>query len=135
MKKTLIHNTNFKRATTLMLSCMLCLTLFMTLSMNVAFCDEGGDPFAQITDAVTTSSENIYNLIRTVVSPIAAVLFAYAGLQFLLGGKGGTEAARKIFWNGVAAILIVAFAPMIANVVANIGKNFGWSMLENPLAN
>lgn len=116
----------------LMLCCVLCMTLFMTLNMKVAFCDEAVDA---ISDAVSQMSTKIYTTMRKIITPLAAVAFAFAGIQFIVGGKSGTEKARVIMIGAVIAIGLVIFAPLIANEVASWGVGFGGGDLSgyNPL--
>lgn len=136
MKKTLTNNICSKRVIALMLSCMLCLSLFMSLNMNVAFCDgeaSEDNPFSEVTTAIDDAAKSVYGLLRSIVAPIAAVMFAWAGLQFFFGGKGGTEAARKIIWGSIFGILLVALAPFLVSQVAQMGTEFTWDDLKNPL--
>lgn len=128
------------RLLTMVLCMCLCLSMFLATNLEVAYCDpteatEAGESIDKIQDIVTTGADKIYNIIRAIVIPIVIVFIAWAGILFLIGGSKGTEKARTIFIGCAAAIVFVAFAPVIGNEVGGWFKDSGTGPISdyNPL--
>lgn len=141
--KTFIHHALFDRKEvtrflSVFLCVCLCLMLFLTAGMDVAFCAEEGDAASgidAIEDVVTLAAGKIYQIIRAVIIPIVIVAIAYAGLSFLVGGSRGTETARKYMIGSFIAIILVVFAPIIGNEVGKWFSSYGSDTFNsyNPL--
>lgn len=102
----------------------LCLTMVMAGNIQVAFCEdteEGDKDTSSIADTiegiVNLGATEIYGIMRAIIIPIVICFIAYAGLLFLGGGTQGTDKARKVCIGCFAAIMFVAFAPIIGNQV------------------
>ena len=128
MMNTTISTQASRRHLFYTLSCMICLLAIfasvMFVAPEAAFCADDTAAGA-IESAVTEMATQIYTTMRKVITPIAIVCFAYAGFQFVCGGKGGTEKARVGLIGGVVAIMLVVFAPLIGREVSGWVADFG----------
>lgn len=110
----------------MMLCCLLVLSCFMFLSTETAFCtgadaNAGGgtsDAASNIQNAVTDGTNQIFQVMRAIVTPICIVLIGFSGFQFLLGGQQGTEKARKTLVAAGLGIAVVLLAPLFGQAIA-----------------
>lgn len=122
-KKTVLRNI------AMCLCCVLMLSMFMLGSSVVAYCDD--DPGDAIQAGINAMATQIYTVIRQVAVPITIVIFAVAGVQFLIGGAKGTEKARTTVFAGVGGLCIIIFAPVFGQAVATWFAGIGTGDLSN----
>ena len=134
-----LRSTNKKRNLNAILSvicCVLCLSIFMLGTATVAYCDDVTDEAAAaISTAITEMSTKIYQTMRSIITPLTIIAFAFAGFQFLLGGAQGTEKARKTAIGAGIGLAVVIFAPVFGQAVATWFSSNGQGDLSgyNPL--
>lgn len=115
----------------------LCLTVALTSNLQVAFCT--GNNATGIADTiegvVNLGATEIYGVMRAIIIPIVVCFIAYAGLLFLAGGTQGTDKARKVCIGCFAAVMFIAFAPIIGQQVGNwVADSFSGDLKDyNPL--
>lgn len=113
-------NSRSKQLLTMALCCVLFVSVFMLSTTAVAFC---ADVSTGIENAFYKVTEEVYNIMKTVIVPCCIVALAFAGFQFLMGGNQGAEKARKVVIGCACAIGFVVFAPMVVKLVAGIIGN------------
>lgn len=122
----------------LILCCVLFVAVVMLGTSGVAYCDED-DPGSEAGTAISTSvsamATQIYKTMRAIITPLVIVAFAFAGFQFLLGGKNGTEKARNTLFGAAFGLAIVIFAPLFGQAIATwfAGSGTGDLTEYNPL--
>ena len=114
-------NSRSKQLLTMALCCVLFASVFMLSTTAVAFCAD--DVSTGIENAFYKVTEEVYDIMKTVIVPCCIVALAFAGFQFLMGGNQGAEKARKVVIGCACAIGFVVFAPMVVKLVAGIIAN------------
>lgn len=114
-------NSRSKQLLTMVLCCVLFVSVFMLSTTAVAFCAD--DVSTGIESAFYKVTEEVYDIMKTVIVPCCIVALAFAGFQFLMGGNQGAEKARKVVIGCACAIGFVVFAPMVVKLVAGIIGN------------
>lgn len=126
MKQVLSYLPDKKEITrffALSLCLLLCVSLFMTVNLSVAFCEDtttqATSMAKSISDIITLGASKIYSIFRAIIIPIVIAIIAYAGL-LLLGGSAQsmTKAKTVLIYCFIGTVLIV-FAPLIGNEVGN----------------
>lgn len=112
----------------MLMACMM-FSILSFFAPSIAFCEETGSATDQaasvMVDVGNKLATQIYGTIRKVITPLAIVIFACAGCQFIFGGTRGFERAKVLVGCGFAAILLVAFAPLIGQEVSGWVSSFG----------
>lgn len=75
-----------------------------------------GNAFSSMMDKMTNE---IYQTMRQIAIPIIICFFGYAGITFLTGGSRGAEKAMTICKYCLAAVVLVAFAPLFGQTIGN----------------
>lgn len=133
-KKT-IH---VKQMLCMVMCCVLILSVFMLGTASVAMCTGSNATTSAATaieDGINEMANQIYKTMRSIITPITIIGFAWAGFQFLLGGAQGTEKARKILMGSAIGLALVVFAPLFGQAVATWFASSGTGDLSdyNPL--
>lgn len=71
-----------------------------------------------IQNGVKAGSAQLYGILKTIVIPLGAVVFAWNGLKALFGGERGMEQAKKNMLIIVIVMVIVFFAPLIVQQIS-----------------
>lgn len=71
-----------------------------------------------ITTSITGGVGNLYGIIKSIVLPIAALVFAFNAFKALFGGEKGMESAKRNMLIIVVIIALVLLAPMIIQTVS-----------------
>lgn len=128
-------NRMIQQLTSIVTCCAMLLGMFMFMTVSTAFCSNttAGD---NIQNAVNDGANQIFTVMRAIVTPICIILFGFAGFQFLLGGQQGTEKARKTIFAAVLGLALVLLAPLFGQAVATWFANSATGSLDNynPLA-
>ncbi|MBQ7025421.1 MAG: hypothetical protein IJN31_02325 [Peptococcaceae bacterium] len=123
------------RTISIMLCCIMCMSLFMLAGTNVAYCEgtatEPKDAIDSIVDAFGSFTTKLYTLMRQIAAPISALCFGFAGVMFIIGGKNGPEKARVLIIGGIVGVVLIIAAPLIAREVAGMGVGIGAGDLNN----
>lgn len=122
------------------------IALCFVLILSVCFIGTFGATVCTSTDATTEAAEaietaieemanQIYQTMRSIITPLTIIGFAWAGFQFLLGGNQGTEKARKILIGAGIGLALVVFAPLFGQAIATWFAASGTGNLSdyNPL--
>ncbi len=81
--------------------------------------------------------KNITNFLLILAVPVATVLFAYAGVQYIFaaGDTGKIKKAHDIFWSVFIGLLFMASAWLIVKIIVDTldpeGKGGGGEFLGN----
>jgi uncharacterized membrane protein YjjP (DUF1212 family) len=86
---------------------MLCLTVVY-----------GADTSTAIESGIKGGMSSIYNLIKSIVTPIACVCLAWNVFKALFGGQRGMEEAKKNILTIIIVIALVMLAPVVIEAVA-----------------
>lgn len=125
-----------QQLTSIVTCCAMMLGMFMFMTVSTAFCTGTNTAGQNIQNAVNDGANQIFTVMRAIVTPICIVLFGFAGFQFLLGGQQGTEKARKTIFAAVLGLALVLLAPLFGQAVATWFANSAPNDLKdyNPLA-
>lgn len=84
-----------------------------------------------ITTGVKNGAQQLFNLMESVVVPVAAVCFAWNAFKVLFGGERGMEQAKKNILIIVLVLALVFLAPPIVKEVGGWFNSGGsqWSQL------
>ena len=84
-----------------------------------------------------TLIQNITNFLLILAVPVSAVLFAYAGFQYIFaaGDTGKIKKAHEIFWSVFIGLVFMASAWLIVKIIVDTldpeGKGGGGEFLGN----
>ncbi len=127
------------RVLAFVLCMMMAMSTMMFSTSTVAYCADEAAATETAANNIANSVEQmagwIYQTMRAIATPITIVIFAYAGIQFLVGGSQGTEKARKACFSGIFGLALIAFAPVLGQAVATwlVGSFDGNLGNYNPL--
>lgn len=132
---------NAKQILAAVLCCILIMSVCMMANSTIAYCSNttGNNTNTNATTAASTAIETaiedmanqIYKTLRSIITPITIIGFAWAGFQFLLGGSQGTEKARKIIMGAGIGLALVVFAPLFGQAIATWFAASGTGNLSN----
>lgn len=113
---------------------VLCVMLLST--MQVAYCEDAAattsdDPVSLISGVVSEIAGSVYSAARTVVVPLGIVGIVIGGLNLIIGGQQGGEKCRKWIWMSIAAIGLVALAPVLGKVISGAFSGTGTGNLSD----
>lgn len=95
---------------------VLCLVSALAFSMMLcAFATPGAA--SGIEQGIKGGMKQAFDLIKAIVTPIAAVVFAIYGLSMLFGGQKGMESGKKGMLICALAIAVVWLAPLAVEAV------------------
>lgn len=86
-------------------------------------------PASTITAGITDGAQQLFNLMESVVVPIAAICFAWNAFKVLFGGERGMEQAKK---NILIIVIVLALVFLAPPIIKEVGGWFGtghWSEL------
>lgn len=110
-----------KQILCMVLCCIFIMSIVLFSSAAISLCTEG-DATASAANAIEAAinemANQIYKTMRSVITPLTIIGFAWAGFQFLLGGSQGTEKARKILIGSAVGLALVVFAPLFGQAIA-----------------
>lgn len=92
--------------------------LVVMAAMTFAMASSTSGSAAAIQDGVKAGSAQLYGILKTIVIPLGAVVFAWNGLKALFGGERGMEQAKKNMLIIVIVMVIVFFAPLIVQQIS-----------------
>ncbi len=104
--------------------------MFMATNIGIAYCADETTPATPnaadvLVSAITDGTQQVYNMIRAITIPILIVTITFAGVSFLIGGRNGTENARKIAIGSFVGVVIIVFAPVLGQTVGSWFANVG----------
>ena len=76
--------------------------------------------------------QHVMTFLLVVAAPVAALLFAYAGFQYVFaaGNEGKIEQAHKIFWTAFLGLVFMASAWLVVKlIVTTLGSTAGSQFL------
>lgn len=109
--------------------CVLCTVLLVAAMVLMSGTAAGTQ---SITDGIKNGAKQLFELMESIVVPIAAVCFAWNGLKVLFGGERGMEQAKKNMLIIIIVLALVFLAPLIVVEVSkwfNDGKGT-WSSIK-----
>lgn len=80
-----------------------------------------------IVDGITGGAKKIYEILESVLLPLAIVSFAWNGLKMLMGDQREMSAAKKHILITVIVILLVLLAPPIIEEVQSWFETGHWN--------
>ena len=89
------------------------------LAPIAAFADKNTGTAIQ--DGVSQGANSLWDILKAIVLPIAAVFFAWNAFKAIFGGEHGMEAAKKNMLTIVIVIALVFLAPI---AVQQVGQWF-----------
>lgn len=96
------------------------LALVLTFAMLTVNAFASSDAITgTISSAIGSGMKSIYGLITSIILPIAAVIFAFAGLKMLIGGQRDIEAGQGKLLMILVVLIIVFFAPLIIEAMGS----------------
>lgn len=126
---------NAKQLLAAAMCCVLVLSLCMMGTIGASLCTATTAAADAIETAIEEMANQIYKTMRSIITPLTIIGFAWAGFQFLLGGNQGTEKARKILMGAGIGLALVVFAPLFGQAIATWFAASGTGNLSeyNPL--
>lgn len=131
---------NAKQMLTMVMCFVLVMSIFVMGTTGTVLCSNtNANATTQAADAIETGitemANQIYKTMRSIITPLTIIGFAWAGFQFLLGGNQGTEKARKILMGAGIGLALVVFAPLFGQAIATWFASSGTGDLSqyNPL--
>lgn len=112
------HSRAFVRTTVVL--CLLCALAFGMMVCSFAAPATGG-----IESGIKGGMKQAFDLLKAIVTPIAAVVFAIYGLSMLFGGQKGMESGKKGMLICALAIAAVWLAPLAVEAVASWFNSVG----------
>ena len=100
---------------------VLTVAIIMTILTVPAFAAQGAG--SQISSAVSNGMKSVYNVITSVIMPIATVVFAFAAAKLLFGGQRAMEQGQGKLLAILLVLAGVYLAPIIIEEVAGWVKN------------
>lgn len=76
------------------------------------------DTTSAIENGIKDGMKQIYNIITSIVIPVAVVVVAFCAFKIFTGGEKGMEQAKKTLLITVVAIAIVYLAPFLVQQVS-----------------
>jgi len=107
---------------------VLCVAVMM-LAATLVVASAGPTTTSTITTGITGGAQQLFNLMESVVVPIAAICFAWNAFKVLFGGERGMEQAKK---NILIIVIVLALVFLAPPIVKEVGGWFGsghWSEL------
>lgn len=123
-----LENRAFRSRTFTRVAVVLCLICALAFGMMVtAYAATAGT--TGIEKGIKNGMQDAFKLLRALVTPIAAVVFAIYGLSMLFGGQKGMESGKKGMLICALAIAAVWLAPLAVEAIT------GWfKALEGDLS-
>lgn len=99
---------------------VLCVVIAAALAFAMVLMvgDAAGTASSSITAGVKSGTQQLFDIIKAVVAPIAAVCFAWNALKALFGGERGMEQAKHNVLIIILVLAMVFLAPVVINEVA-----------------
>lgn len=118
------------QAMLIIMACVLFVSVLMVQNVSIAFCADADNTNADSESAILTASDVIVNIVNLVTNrvygtflkattPLVAVAFAIAGIQFFSTNQRSTDNAIKTAKHAVIALFVIVFAPPIAGELAS----------------
>ena len=84
-----------------------------------------------VSTGITSGMEQVFNVMKTIAVPIAAVCLAICGFYIFAGGEKGMEKAKKIGLYTAIGVAIVFLGPLIIETVAGWFSDVGTGNVFN----
>lgn len=123
------RRTDWKSIFTVLMAFALLLNMAMFMGADLGYC--AGDAASNIQNAFNDGANQVYTVMRAVVTPICIILIGAAGFQFLFGGQRGTEKARSMLFAAGIGIAVVLLAPLFGQALATWFKDSASGDLGN----
>lgn len=100
----------------------------MVLTMIPAIAEDGNTQ--TIIDGFVNGTEQVWNILVGVVSPIAGIVLAVCAVKVIWGGTKAAEDAKNTAVKVIVGIAIVMLAPAIIAAVRSWFPKASWSTLK-----
>lgn len=107
-----------------MMVMILCVGASLFLSSPFRVAHAGSDT---IIAAFTNAGQKSYDMIKSIVLPLAVIAFSIGGISLFFGGKNGAEKARVWCLSACVGVLIVFLAPL---AIKSLGSWFGGEIIS-----
>lgn len=96
----------------------------MLSSIAPAFADSGG---GDIASGISKGAQSLWDILTSIVAPIAVVFLGWAGVKTLFFGERGMDSAKSTVITIIIVLALVLLAPIVIKQIASWFPKASWN--------